>query len=164
MKVLCWDLDDTLGTFDAVAYEKDRSYDLFVKPPIKVVYGMKDLLKTLSSLGYVNFVATNSVRSYAEEALNRAGIREYFSQIFDRFQVRDFYGKIYGPVLRRVDFSDEDARRNMVIIGNNPTDQPVDIDGIVFIQDDSYVNFDAAITGKLIDELGRCQNGNFNEG
>ena len=164
-KVICWDLDDTLGLFKSIQYELEGREYIDDEKPISLRYGIKDLLSNLSDQGYLHFVTTSGTFEYAQEALTRTGLIYYFEGIYGRDTIStDFFSKNYEPVAKQIGFSDEEAISNMIVIGDAPGDKPGDLEGLVFIMQNMCYLTDSYVTAKILETLDELGNGDFNKG
>ncbi len=170
-KVICWDLDETLGHFRRIGYKLMGQKVPQFEQPISLRYGLTDLLSSLSSKGYQHFVTTSARSGYAEEVLRRTGLAGYFTGVLgkevicsEEFISDGGFGKLYRPVAKIVGFSDEQAASDMIVIGNAPGDQPADISGLVFIQDRNSVNNDSVVASLILERLNELGKNNFNNG
>src|SRR3989338_5648359 len=139
-KLICWDLDGTLGSFETVMHEVfiEKEEGEQVKPfaSVSIRKGLKEILENLSQKGFIHYITSNNPMEYITKALDRSNLRHYFQDIFayDLSKTEEF-GKNYKQVAERHNFSDEDARARMVVIGNHSQDQPADLSGVVFVRD-----------------------------
>lgn len=164
-KVICWDLDETLGTFRRIGYELMGKEVPEFERSTSLRYGLTDLLSSLSSQGYKHFVTTSGTSDYANEALRRTGLSSHFKNVFGSDIVSsDGGGKQYRPVADSVGFSDEQAVSNMVVIGDAPGDKPVDLEGLVFVKHQGCVYTDSTVTAVLLEKLNELGAGNFKRG
>lgn len=163
-KVLCWDLDETLGWFRRIAYEMGGEKVPEWEQPIALRYGITDLLQEFSEeAGYVHFVTTSGTFDYASEALRRTGIADRFRQVFGRETVSRGWGKHYRPAAETVGFSDDDMRANMIAIGDAPGDKPMDID-IVFLHIGLGNQMDALVIREILTTVLDKGEGHFKQG
>ena len=164
-KVICWDLDETLGSFKRIGYELARRDIPDFEEPTALRHGIKDLLEKLSSEGYSHFVTTSGTSDYAKEALKRTGLIGYFQEVFGRDVVSAYDGgKKYRPVADNVGLSDEQAVSNMIVIGDAPGDKPVDLDGLVFVEHRGCHHTDSYVTAMILKKLNELGDGDFKKG
>ena len=167
-KVICWDLDETLGSFRRIGDEMTGRKSSDIEEPIALRHGVKELLQELVESGYTNFVTTSGTSDYAKEALKRTGILPYFQEVFDRESTkkRGLFsdGKNYTCVAKSVNFPDEMVSSNMIVIGDAPGDQPIDLDSLVLIQHSQCMYHDAFVTKAILQRLLKEGNGDFYEG
>lgn len=164
-KVVCWDLDETLGNFRRIYHKEIGERPCSLDPENSLQYGLVDALKYLSSTGYEHVVTTATEKPLALKALEKSGIGVYFSHVFGPEVVSSgFGGKQYLDVAKTVGFCEEQAIESMIVIGNAYGDKPVDLDGLVFVEHKQSVLTDAAITTKIFSVLQDLGNGNFNAG
>lgn len=142
-RYICWDLDKTLGRFDAP--EAGRR---------GLTRGIDVLLDDLLAQGFRHVVTTAAASEYAEGALAEFGIRGRFEAVFDRSVICDGrFNKHYLPVASRLGIGMEEAAERMIVIGNSMKDAPADSD-IVFIYHPSATDFDAAVIRSTLGYLG----------
>lgn len=165
LKAICWDLDETLGTFRRVSYEMKGEQAPDWERPIALRYGIKDLLQEFSeNAGYVHFVTTSGTKVYASEALRKTGIRKFFRGVFGRETVATGSGKDYKPVADELEFSEEDMRANMIAIGDAPGDKPDDIDMVFLDLGLGNVQMDALVIREILTTVLDKGNGHFKNG
>jgi hypothetical protein len=158
LRVICWDLDDTLGTFRKVILPDWEQ-------PLALRYGIKELLHDFSEKsGYVHFVTTSGTVDYASKALRRTGIRKFFRDVFGRETVSRETGKIYKPVADVLEFSEEAMRANMIAVGDAPGDQPVDIDMVFLDLGSGGIEMDALVIREILTTVLDKGNGHFKNG
>jgi len=133
-RIVLWDLDKTLGTFDPI--EKGRT-------DIKVREGIRDILEENQQKGILNVLTTGATRAYAERALNLAKIRPNFELIFPREIVMGYNGKTYQDILTIYGLSAEEAEDKVAVIGDMIRDRPIDVSGLTFILDSTYRSSEA---------------------
>lgn len=163
-KALCWDLDETLGSFRRIAYEMGGEEAPDWEHPIALRYGLEDLLHEFSEdAGYIHFITTSGTFDYANEALKRTGIADRFKQVFGRDTVARGWGKHYRPVAETIGFSDDDMRAGMIAIGDAPGDKPMDVD-IVFLHVGLGNSMDALVIREIITTVLDKGEGHFRQG
>lgn len=167
-KVICWDLDGTLGQFYSVAVDLGliNEPELKRRFPLGIRFGIKPLLESLMLRGFSNVVTTSADLYYAEEALRRTGLNECFEKVYDGNIVHfDFTkDKFYQPVASYYEMSEDEAVRDMLIIGDSPGDRPGDLLNAVFIFDIQAYRHDATRLGVLIDRFLAEGYGSFRQG
>lgn len=179
-KVICWDLDETLGEFRQVAYEmasdalagtKDGEYfkQLAQETPLGIRAGLKELLVELSKEGYVHFVNTAGRTEYAVEALQKTNLTPFFQGVYGiestgPENLTGGFGKLFHPIARYMNYTDEQAIQNMVVMGDGDGDTPVDINGLVTIIDRYGPYHDTPITRTALNALQELGEGNFDAG
>ena len=163
-KIICWDLDETLGFFRDLTSARnglgfpstDDSYTL-----------RKDIIKTLNRLldkGYRHVVTSSAKQSYTERVLHAVCLDAYFEQIFGRKIVTDgIWGKKYLPAAELFKLNDDEAISNMLIVANMPSDEPVDIP-IVFIFDKRPIEESALTYETMAETLWKEGEGSFTRG
>lgn len=170
-KVICWDLDETLGSFRRIGYELAGKNIPDLEKPISLRSGITELLSQLSSEGFLHFVTTSGTSDYAKEALRRTGLIGHFQEVFGRDVVStddegtEYYeGKLYRPVADHIGLSDEQALSNMIVIGDAAGDKPLDLDGLVFVEHRNCHYTDSSVTYRILKKLEELGNGNFKKG
>jgi hypothetical protein len=165
LKAICWDLDETLGTFRRVAYEMEGTQAPNWERPISLRYGIKELLHDFSEeAGYVHFVTTSGTVDYASKALRKTGIIKFFRDVFGRETVSGEWGKHYKPVADVLEFSEEAMRANMIVVGDAPRDQPVDIDMVFLDLGLGGIEMDALVIREILTTVLDKGDGNFKNG
>ena len=168
-KVICWDLDNTLGEFSDILSEMsiEREMGRHVNPfaSVSLRKGIRETLEILSQKGFVHYVTSNNPIEYINKAVERAGLKSYFKDTFAYDPVKHAgFGKLYRQVAERHNFNDEDARARMVIIGDASQDQPADLSGVVFLHDPSGPYTPSEVLQQAIYRLLEAGNNNFNAG
>jgi hypothetical protein len=124
-KIICWDLDDTLGIFSAL----ESSSGIFQVRP-----GIPELLQQCRDWGITNVLTTNASSAYASLALERGRLARYFATVFDRQQVMAWEGKKYREVSKKYQLGWRPGRY-MLVIGDSSKDMSCDMKGLPFILD-----------------------------
>lgn len=163
-KVICWDLDETLGSFRRIGYELAGVNVPQFERPVSLKHGIIELLSDLSSQGYLHFVTTAGSFDYANEALKRTGLINQFQKVFGRDDISTEIGKQYRPVIKNLNLSDEEAVSNVIIIGDSPKDKPIDLDGLVFVEHTYCLYTDSSVTAMILKKLNELGNNNFKRG
>jgi len=162
-RVICWDLDETLGSFTRIAWHMQEIKPERWMSPVLIRRGLKPLLRTLTHEGFTHVVTTSGMQEYAEQALTRTGLRHYFLEVYGRESVSlDRWGKYYQCVADRMGFSEYDMRSRALVIGDAPGDQPMDIAGLVFLHLSPRVGVE--VVKPLTETLLRNGEGSFLEG
>ncbi len=165
-KIICWDLDYTLGEFSILAIKQEYGIDsdefksFAQKFPFSVRYGMAETLEKLLITGHTNVVTTSATKKYAEEALRKSKLRPYFAEVFGRSKVcKDgSFGKDYLPVAHWAQIDKDHVSRSMLVIGDAIGDKPRDIDDLVFLHDATSPNADPVIISRTITALENTDN------
>ncbi len=159
-KIICWDLDDTVGDFRGMrAINPENSQPIFLR------YGITDLLNDFSEeSGYRHYITSGASVGYITEALRRTHLDSNFSEIYDNDTVNQTpHGKHYRPVARY--YTDEQKRAHMVVVGDGMWDKPVDIGGLVFIElGGPEKEVDALVVREILTTILENGDGNFKEG
>lgn len=161
-KIACWDFDEMLGTFAGfphlLRHESIPEF-IFVTPGMR--YGMKEALEALKDYDHVVTTSTSLNEESVQQILNAGGIAHCFADITRVVQGTTRFGKCYLPVARKFGLSEEEARARMIAIGNLPGDQPIDLEGMVFIHQHQAHKYDAAVIRIILEQLNAVGDGNF---
>jgi len=163
-KAICWDLDETLGSFRRICYELNNEEvpsflkDVFLKP------GLEDLLEKLSEEDYLHFVTSSGSLVYVEEVLGRMGIKDWFEKIYGAENLKTRGGKYYLPIVDYLGFSKEKTKSDLMIIGNSKGDKPLDLQGVVFMEYWKCYEEPSEIIYSILKELNGLGDSNFNKG
>lgn len=164
VKVACWDLDDNIGNFESAMLTEEEAASASSSSinPLALRFRIVDVLQEMREKGIVHCLTTASPLEYAQEAVKRTGIEEYFhGRLFAGREVMECgLGKKYMPVAQEFGYTAEQAMQNMVVVG----DKPVDIEGLVFIQQSNAAGYDAVIPYRIVEKLLREGEGNFKAG
>src|SRR3989344_2948846 len=153
-KYICWDLDETLGFFKTVYGE-----NFLIKP------GIKNLLEELSKLSFTHYVTTAATRNYAEDALQISGLGRHFKKVFDRYDVAMHdNGKCYKPVIKDIGIDEGMAPGRMIVIGDLPSDIPIDVNDVVFIEYAGCWRAHSSIIKDILDAILKESRGSFSYG
>lgn len=152
-KIICWDLDETLGFFRNMI--SARNNQGFPHPEDSYTF-RRDIIKTLNRLSSKNYrhVVTSSAKlSYSEKVIQAVCLDAYFDHVFGRDRVTDgMWGKKYVPAAEVYHLDEAEARSNMIVIANNASDEPIDLD-IVFVHDHRPVEETALVYETITDTL-----------
>jgi hypothetical protein len=163
-KIICWDLDETLGFFREIISIRDKQ--TFPDPDDTYIL-RKDILKVLNRLmdkGYHHVVTSSAKRRYTEGVLQAVCLDAYFDGVFGRKDVTDgMWGKKYLPVAEASGINDSQARAGMLVIANLGSDEPMDID-IVFIHDERPIETSAYAYEIIADSLWAAGKNSFRLG
>lgn len=166
-KIVCWDLDNTLGHFYGYGNQMDGLPSTETDRVIELRYGIKELLQEFSpENGFKHVITTSGRADYADLALTKTGIRGHFSQIFDRKDVTlpNESGKQYFyPALDFVHPYEAYPDR-MIAIGDSGGDMPTDTTDLVFILVDDYIRHDALVIREILTALLEEGEGSFKRG
>ncbi len=140
-RLVCWDMDETLGSF------KSGNKPVLTK-------GIQRVLQKLKDSGCNHVITTISTKGLAEQHMRRAGLISYFDGIFGLKDVLAAgRGKSYAKVASTMGITN--PHHEMLIVGNNEMDVPVDVDS-VFILHQKAIEYSAEVFFMLITELGKC--------
>jgi hypothetical protein len=117
--VLVWDLDRTLGRFDALDRATHASTVTVMLRP-----GIASALEALSRAGFVHTVLTLATPIYAALALRGTGLRDHFDEVAGVGQRAK--GDVAG-IAERFGLAQHERGRRMLFIGDHPLfDAPTD--------------------------------------
>ncbi len=163
-KIICWDLDETLGFFrDIVSARSKQEF-----PDSEDSYVLRtDIIKTLNRMmddGYRHVVTSSAKLHYTEGIIQAVCLDAYFDYLFGRRDVTDgIWGKKYVPAANFFGLSADEARSNMLTIANLASDEPIDLD-IVFIHDERPLEESASVYETLAEALWTTGEDNFRRG
>lgn len=153
MRLVCWDYNGTVA---------GRYVSGSLTPQIRP--NLKEALTEMKKEGYTNVITTTISQKSVETSLPNMGIDGLVARVFgDRRKAR-FDAKDYKDVLEEMKLPLDQASQNVVVIGDNDTDHPGDIEKVVFIYNPNGVETDAVIVHKLLNELYQKGNDNFYKG
>jgi hypothetical protein len=163
-KVICWDLDETLGFFRNIV--SVRSKERYPNP--EDTYTLrKDIIKTLhqmSKKGYHHIITSSAKLHYTEGIIEAVCLDAYFDHILGRIDVTDgMWGKKYAPAAQLYQMNEGDAVSNMLVIANMPSDEPIDL-GIVFLHDQRPLEESALVYETIAESLWSTGEGSFRKG
>lgn len=163
-KIICWDLDDTLGSFRDII--SARSGGGFPNPEDS--YSLRcDIIKTLNRMmntGCRHVVTSSAKLDYSEKVLKVVCLDAYFEHVLGRNSVTEgIWGKKYAPVAELYNLDEAAAVARMIVIANMPSDEPVDI-GIVFVHDRRDLSESALVYEKIVERLWDAGAGDFTKG
>jgi len=160
--LICWDLDDTIGSFKGVSTRLDGSKYGFLKQGLRT--GIDDTLLELSEEGITQVITTISPEILALKSVLRSGLAIYFDRIYDggALGIRTTAGKDYSVVARDYGMGEEEFRSKAIIVGDNLCfDKP---SSGTFIWEPEALSYPADITKKTILTLLERGNGDFSAG
>ncbi len=163
-KIICWDLDETLGYFRDINSVRDK----LAFPESEDSYVFRaDIIKTLNRMidkGYRHIVASSAKLHYTEGIIRAVCLDTYFDRIFGRKDVTDgMWGKKYFPAAEFFQLNETEARSNMLTIANSASDEPIDID-IVFVHDERPLEESALVYEMIAEALWTLGDGSFRRG
>jgi len=161
-KVICWDLDDTLGNLERVGLERYYPDEAKNWPQSALRSGIGNLLAKFQNEGFRQVITTTKATQFAEEAMNRANLDQYFTKVFGREFVKGKRGKIYQPVADFFGISQEEAEKNMILVGNGG-DHSHDIP-VVSIEQQGASNYDTITQELILRRLNELGEGHFKRG
>ncbi|GAB4340683.1 MAG: hypothetical protein Kow0099_16830 [Candidatus Abyssubacteria bacterium] len=163
-KIICWDLDDTLGSFRNIL--SARSGGSFPNPNDS--YSLRaDIIRTLNRMiakGCRHVITSSAKLEYTTRVLQAICFDAYFDHIFGRNSVTEgIWGKKYRPASEQFQLDDAQACAQMMVIANMASDEPVDI-GIVFVHDDRPLTESALVYDRIVQALWTAGDGDFKKG
>jgi len=171
-KLICWDMDETLGHFRGIAHAL-RGEEAPPSPyPIGIRCNIAAVLEQMYEEGFVHFITTGGGLNYAGLILELTGLDVYFAEVLaddalytpEELETNTYERKRYGFALDLMEFSEERAKSDMIIIGDLHKDAPYDLDGVVFIEHESGFLYDAHLSYLLIHAFLEAGDGSFNKG
>jgi len=147
-RLICWDLDETLGYFRRAEYdflealfrkkkwcrkpEWFRKIDPEKLGQVTLTQNIKETLANLQEMGFVHVLTTGALDGYVPYLLERTGLSGFLDRTFTKKDVWDMFGKKYLPVLDA--YADRVERENVMIVGNDYSkDRPSDYLDIVMV-------------------------------
>jgi hypothetical protein len=154
--VVVWDLDRTLGLFDALEHEHDaREVTVFLRP------GIADAIHELSRAGFTQTVLTLATSRYAEVALRGTGLRDYFVEVAGVGQRAKGDAEGIGDLLG---VPAKDRPHRMFFIGDHPLFDAPEDSGVVFHLEPNALNRHARDVVRLIATLRELGSGSLRKG
>lgn len=138
-KLVCWDMDETLGSFRSgkPALAKD----------------IRRVLQKLKEAGCAHAITTISTAGIARQHMKETCLASYFDGIFGLKDVLAAgRGKSYAKAASEMGIFN--PSHEMIIVGNDILDAPVDTDS-VFLLHPNAIQHSAEVFFTLIDELGK---------
>lgn len=117
--VIVWDLDDTLGNFEAL----ENSADELDAATVQVRPGLAECLRTLCEHGFIHTVLTLAMPLYAEVALRGTNLRGFFERVECLGQRPK--GDAVG-IAAAFGLYDTAVADRLLFVGNHPFDAPQD--------------------------------------
>jgi hypothetical protein len=163
-RIICWDLDETLGFFRDIVSVRDK---LDSPDPDDAYVLRTDILSTLNHFmdnGYRHVVTSSGKQRYSEGIVHAVCLDAYFDRIFGRKHVSNgIWGKEYAPASDFFELSEDEACAQMLTIANLGCDEPTDI-GIVFIHDERDLEESARVYETITETLWTLGEENFRLG
>ncbi len=89
-RVICWDLDKTLGIFRALG--RDRPGPRPPGPEQGLRPHVLEVISSLDEAGALQVITTASTRAHAERSLRRAGLRQHVRRVYTGDELVAVYG------------------------------------------------------------------------
>lgn len=162
-RLVCWDLDGTLGSFKAVtAKAKGLEYN-FLRKGLR--HGVEKALLELSNEGLTNVLTTYNSGTYASDCLAAAGLTAQLSKVYaneliapSKVELR----KDYSVVCRDFNIDMGDFRSNVLVVGDDLLlDRP---ENGVLIWEPEALTYSATVTASVVKLLLNRGNGDFSFG
>jgi hypothetical protein len=170
-KTIFWDMDGTLGFFEHLAYKETlNKIPDYLGVDFGLKSGIEELLTKLSDEGFTHHITTAATSDYAIEALSITGIDKYFNKLFTRETLCGEYGfgyvgpKNYNYPLKEIQIDLEQAKSDVIIIGDSTKDIPFNNDKIVSIIDYNNFTRSSVLLDKIIHLLLKEGDNDFNKG
>jgi hypothetical protein len=155
--VIVWDLDGTLGDFEALHARGECSEPITVK----VRPGMAEALRTLTEEGFVHTLLTRAAPLYAEVALRAAGLRPFFVRVEGAGQRGK--GDAVG-IAETFGLAERHRPHRMFFVGDLPVfDEPRD-PRIVFHLEPCFLSRSAVEVARLVLHLREVGGGSLRQG
>ena len=163
-KIICWDLDETLGSFRDLVSARSGNRS----PHPQDVYVLrKDLIRTLNRLldkGYRHVVVSSAKFDYSVKVLQTICLDAYFDKILGRSKPAEgIWGKRYKPAAEAFELNDSTAPSHMLVIADQASDEPVDL-SVVFIHDERGLETSALDYEYVAEALWEKGEGSFKRG
>lgn len=140
-KYLFWDLEETVGKFEATKYLLTQDNRLSPMRADVKREGIEKLLTELLGRNYKHILTTGLATDLGEQILQKAGLVSYFQHIFGQEKVTtDIPGKCYRPVIEDLGIDEGTALRRCLVIGDLDGDCPVDNLPLVFLREPQGVS------------------------
>ena len=166
IRVVCWDLDETLGSFRNIVSARSKGRGNFPNPEDSYTL-RKDLIKTLNRMmnkGYHHVITSSAKLEYSEKVLQAVCLDAYFDYVFGRQNVTDgMWGKKYMPAAAPFHLNEEEACSRMLVIANMDSDEPIDV-GLVFVHDQRGLEESAFDYETIAETLWARGEGSFKRG
>ncbi|RJP20766.1 MAG: HAD family hydrolase [Candidatus Abyssobacteria bacterium SURF_5] len=163
-RVICWDLDETLGFFRNLV--SARGGGKAPHPQDSYVL-RKDLIRALNRMidkGYRHVVVSSAKLEYSKNVLSSICLDAYFDKVVARSQLNEaFWGKRYLPAAEAFNLDEADALSNVLVIANQASDEPVDL-GVVFLHDRRGLEVSAFEYEQVAEALWERGEGSFKRG
>jgi hypothetical protein len=113
-RYVCWDLDETLGSFRRGRY--------------KIIPGLRPLIEGLWKEDIRSVITTGAVMGHPSYVLKRFDIRDLFDFVFTREAICDAsFRKYYYPVAASLGIKEREAMHRMIVIGDSWRDAAHDL-------------------------------------
>jgi hypothetical protein len=163
-KIICWDLDETLGSFRELVSVRSG---IRSPHPHDVYVLRKDIIRTLNRMigkGYKHVVVSSAKLEYSQQVLQTVCLDAYFDKVLGRSKPAEgIWGKKYRPAAEAFALDESTALSNLLVIANQASDEPVDL-GVVFMHDQRGLDTSALEYDEIADALLRNGEGSFKRG
>jgi hypothetical protein len=155
--VIVWDLDGTIGDFEALHQQGECSTPIVVR----VRPHLAETLQTLSDEGFVHTLLTRASPLYAEVALRATGLRPFFARVEGQGQ-RD-KGDAAG-LAKELGLPEEELPHRMIFVGDLPVfDEPQDA-RVLFHLEPCFLERSASEFQRLVLHLRELGGGSLRQG
>ena len=161
-KAIFWDLDETMGDFEALKTNGHDPVDEDTKAAKR--YGIEKVLESLSSRGYNHFVTSFSPPDYVKRVVELSGLAPYFSAVFGGGETYFRDSKGYAAAAKHAGLFNGEAAHSLIVVGDSPNDKPCDLEGVVFIHQPRGYAYDAAVVQEIVTALDALGKGSFIRG
>ncbi|MEZ4454605.1 MAG: hypothetical protein R3B09_34455 [Nannocystaceae bacterium] len=160
-RVVCWDLDRTLGVFRPLG--RDRAGPRAPGPEVGLRPHVREVIEALDEAGAIQVITTASTPDHAERALRRSGVRGRFRRIYTGDDLIPIYGqptKDYALVANDFGLFGPEVGARMIVVGDTLTlDLPCN--GPVFVWERGGANVSARVTLWILSTLAAAGGGDF---
>jgi hypothetical protein len=163
-KIICWDLDETLGSFRNLVSVRGNSQS----PHYQDSYVLRrDIIRALNRMidkGYRHVVISSAKLEYSERVLQTVCLDAYFERVIGRGKpMEGIWGKKYAPAAEAFHLDESEALSNLLVIANQPSDEPTDLP-VVFVRDQRGLDASALEYEGLAEALWTRGEGSFRRG
>lgn len=168
--VILFDFDNTVGDCSEMSHVMSSvmtgsNLDFSRRSTFRLREGIHNLLRQLKLLNVESYITTRMPQEYGEEALEKCGLSSFFDGAYGAQDTSfDIESKKYERVLNKLDISQDDAKHNVLVIGDTLFDAPQDLKGVVYIHDEKGINHHASLLEKIIISLLDNGNRSFSQG
>ncbi|MCB9753976.1 MAG: HAD family hydrolase [Myxococcales bacterium] len=162
-RLVCWDLDKTLGVFRPLGAAPRPSGARPPGPEQGLRPHVLEVIDALDRAGAIQVITTASTPDHAERSLRRAGARRYFRRVYTGDDLVPIYGvptKDYTRVAHDFGLFGPEVSARMIVIGDTLTlDLPTS--GPVFVWERAGAHVSARLTLWILATLAAAGDGDF---